>query len=206
MDHERPAGIPIPGTTPTPRGLFLDVWGTLCELPPGGRASAPADVRFVPGVLDALFACHREGWRLYLVGNETDVALGHLDERTWKRVEETLMGGLEDAGIEITRSYICTTHPNGIGHLQSDSVYMLPGTGGFYHASHNDGIDIERSWVVGDSTLELVAGWRAGLMTCAVATGRAMSDGEFHVDVDVRYPDLTEFLGLLLQRSYDRAG
>lgn len=205
MDHERPPGTPIPGTTPTPRALFLDVWGTICDLPDAGYPTHPDDVRFLPGVLDALFTAHRAGWRLYLVGNEMDVAMGRVDERTHKRIEETLVGGLADAGVEVTRSYVCTVHPNGRGASQGDSVYMLPGTGAFYHASHNDGIDMERSWVIGDSTLELVAGWRAGIRTCGVATGVAVADGEFHVDLDARFPSLVDFLRPLLERALDRA-
>ncbi|MEZ5976658.1 MAG: hypothetical protein R3F34_00335 [Planctomycetota bacterium] len=205
MDQIRPAGTPIPGTIPVPRGLFLDTWGTLLELPESGAPRGPEDVRFVPGALEALFAAHSCGWRIYLVGNEHDVAFGRTDERTWALIEETLRGGLEDAGVVVTRSYLCTRHPNGQGRFKGDSVYMLPGTGAFYHASHTDGIRIEESWVVGDSTLELVAGWRAGLHTCAVQTGLAATDGEFHVDVDARFPSIVAFLEPLLERSFRHA-
>lgn len=205
MDHDRPAGTPIPGTVPVPRGLFLDVWGTLCELPESGAPRSPQDVQFLPGVLDALFAAHRAGWRLYLVGNATDVAMGRIDERTHKRIEETLIGAFGDAGVEITRSYVCTVHPEGVSGHRGDSVYFLPGTGCFYHACHNDGIDMEKSWIVGDSTLELVAGWRAGIHTCGVSTGRALADAEFHVDLDAEHPSVVHFLGLLLGRTFEHA-
>jgi len=206
MDHERPAGVPIPGTEPTPRGLFLDVWGTLLELPPGGAARGPGDVKFLPGVLDALYAAHRCGWKLYLVGNDFEVALGRRDERDQARIEETIAGAIADAGSVLTRSYVCTKHPSGSGRFKGDSVYMLPGTGAFYHAVHTDGIAMADSWVVGDSTLELVAGWRAGLHTCGVSTGLGLRDREYEVEIDTRFPSLFDFLSPLLERSFHRAG
>jgi len=206
MDYERPAGVPIPGTEPTPRGLFLDVWGTLVELPDGSSPRSPKDVKFLPGVLDALHAAHRRGWKVYLVGNDFEVALGRRDERDQARIEETLLGGLTDAGIVLARNYVCTKHPSGNGRFKGDSVYMLPGTGAFYHAAHTDGIAMNESWVIGDSTLELVAGWRAGLHTCGVSTGLGLRDREYHVEIDTRFPSLFDFLSPLLDRVLHRAG
>ena len=60
-------------TRDLPRGLFIDRWGTLCELPPMGFAKRPSEVEFIPGVLDALYEATRLGWNLYIIGNEEAV-------------------------------------------------------------------------------------------------------------------------------------
>lgn len=196
---------PLPGTQAARCGLFLDVWGTLCEFPDRGYAASPDDVRFFPGALDALFGVTRSGFVPYLLGNEDGVAFGHVDDLTWKTIETRLLDGLSEAGIELGRSYLCLDHPEGKKPHRGESVYMLPGTGAFFQASHMDGIDLERSWVVGDSTLELVAGWRAGLRCAAVRTGRALADRTFQVELDLDAPDLLAVLSHLRQAAPRRA-
>ena len=185
---------PLPGTDPISCGLFLDLWGTLCERPPAGHAATADEVHFLPGALDGLFRLTRRGFRLYLIGNQDAVAFGDIDDASWTAVEGRLLEGLADAGIELTRSYLCLDHPRGAGKHRRESVFMLPNTGAFFHAAHVDGIRLDQSWVVGDSTLELVAGWRAGLRRAAVRTGLALSDAAYEVELDLEGTHLAEVL------------
>ncbi|HED66979.1 MAG TPA: hypothetical protein ENJ09_15665 [Planctomycetes bacterium] len=192
---------PIPGTTPTPRALFIDRWGTLLDTPERGYAVHPDEVRFLPGALDALFRAVRTGWKVYLVGNEDAVAYGDLHPDAWRAVEEHMLAQLTAAGVLLTRHYACTTRPDGVEGQVADSVYLLPNTGAFYHAAHEDGIELRHSWVIGDSTLELVAGWRSGCRIAAVQTGLALSDAAFGVEPEFTARDLAEAIGVLLRSS-----
>ena len=193
FDHGDPQRT-LPGISPTARGLFIDRWGTLLELPAAGFARSVEDVRFRAGILDALFRASRDGWNLYLVGNEEAVAFGDCTDEDWREIEEAIRETLEDYGVALTRSYASVDHPRGRKGHRNDSVYHLPNTGAFYHAAHTDGIDLARSWVIGDSTLELVAGWRAGLRLAAVRTGLALSDGAYEVEPELWASDLAELL------------
>ena len=187
----------LPGISTTPRGIFIDRWGTLLELPAAGSARSVDDVRFRPGVLDALFRASRDGWKLYVIGNEEAVAFGDCSDDDWQEIDDAIQETLSDYGVSLTRSYVSTDHPRGRAGHRNDSVYHLPNTGAFYHATHADGIDLSRSWVIGDSTLELVAGWRAGLRLAAVRTGLALTDGAYDVEPEVWGSDLTELLDQL---------
>jgi D-glycero-D-manno-heptose 1,7-bisphosphate phosphatase len=199
MLHEfRPPFAPLPGTIPHPRGLFIDRWGTLLEAPPRGHAREPDEVRFFPGVLSALFRATRAGWRIYLLGNEDAVAQGELSLEAWQAVEAKILGTLAAGGVVVSRQYACIDHPSGVAGRQGDSVYLLPNTGAFYHASHEDGVELGKSWVIGDSTLELVAGWRAGVRVAAVRTGLALGDRTFGVDPEMWAANLAEALEALL--------
>ena len=80
-------------------------------------------------------------------------------------------------------------------------MYLLPNTGAFYHAAHNDGVDLGKSWVIGDNTLELVAGWRAGCRQAGVRTGRAVQDGAFNVDPEFICENVGEAIRELLARQ-----
>jgi histidinol-phosphate phosphatase family protein len=191
---------PLEGTVPAPRALFVDRWGTLLETPAAGYAVVPSELRFLAGALDALFRASRAGWRIYLLGNEDAVAKGILTLESWKEIEKKMLAELLRAGVAVVRNYACLDHPEGVPGRQNDSVYLLPNTGAFYHAVHSEGIDLGKSWVIGDSTLELVAGWRAGCRMAAVQTGLALGDATFEVAPEVVAADLRKVVFELLQR------
>ena len=192
---------PLEGTVPAPRALFVDRWGTLLETPAGGFARGPADVRFLPGAVEALFLASRADWRIYLLGNEEAVAFGKLALEDWKVVERQILASLLRAGVSVSKSYACIDHLEGVPGRRNDSVYQLPNTGAFYPAAHSDGIDLAKSWVIGDSTLELVAGWRAGCRQAGVRTGLALSDRVFEVTPEILEQDLRAVVLALLERS-----
>lgn len=199
--HDFP-GTPLPGTERRPRGLFIDRWGTLLERPPKGYCARFEDARFVEGATDALFRAAQAGWRLYLIGNEEAVARGRWSSRSFERFEAAFAERLSSLGVPITRSYVCIDHPvHGKGPRKRDSVYLLPNTGAMHHARQFDGIDLAESWVIGDSTLELAAGWRAGCRTAGVRTGEAVADGTLHVEVDLFAEDLTRVVRHILAVS-----
>ena len=128
------------------------------------------------------------------------MAFGHLALEAWHEIEKKMLRDLARAGVSITRNYVCLEHPTGVPGRRNDSVYFLPNTGAFYHALHMDGVDLAKSWVIGDSTLELVAGWRAGCRMAAVRTGLGLSDKTFEVDPEVFGSDLRRVVLELLQR------
>lgn len=192
---------PLEGTVPAPRALFIDRWGTLLQTPSAGFASSPSEVRFFPGALDALFRASRAGWQIYLLGNEDAVAFGRLSLEAWNAVEKKMLSDLGNCGVPIAGHYACIDHPEGVVGRRNDSVYLLPNTGVFYHALHGHGIDLAKSWVIGDSTLELVAGWRAGCRQAGVRTGVGLADRAYEVDPEVVSKDLRSLVLELLQRS-----
>jgi histidinol phosphatase-like enzyme len=198
FQERRRLPTPIPGTVPPPRGLFVDRWGTLLE------ASGDAIPAFAPelvgrAALDALFRVSRAGWRVYLIGNEDAVAHGRSDDAAWKAFESALLAHLRAHGVAVQRCYSCVDDPeHGRGAHKKDSVFRLPDTGIFFHAAQGDGVSLRQSYVIGDSTLEIAAGLRAGCKTIGVATGAACGDGALAVEPDVRTGTLVEALNLFL--------
>ncbi len=196
---------PLPGTQPKPRALFVDRWGTLLAPPPQRPCTRLADAAPYPGAVDALFRARQAGWNVYLLGNEDDVAQGRLADSDWRTFEEELLAHLGQQGVTVERNYACLDHPEGRGTHARPSVFCLPNTGSFYHAEQMDGVSLEHSWVIGDSTVELVAGARAGCNTAAVRTGEACADGAFHVEPDLEGEDLAHVVNQLLALVEQRA-
>ena len=174
----------------------MDRWGTLLQGPPRYRFDPD---RLLPGVVDALFRVQQGGWRLYLIGNEDDVARGRVSDATWERFEQALLAHLASHGVLVARNYACLDHPEGAEHHAKPSVFRLPDTGALYHAAQVDGVHLGRSWVIGDGTLELTAGVRAGCRTLGVQTGDAFGDGAMEVEPGVVARDLVEAVALLVE-------
>ena len=156
---------PLEGTVRAPRALFIDRWGTLLQAPPEGYVRTASELAFYPGALDALFRASRAGWRLYLVGNEDAVAFGKLTLQAWEEIEKKMHTDLARAGVPIAKNYVCLDHPEGVPGRRNDSVYQLPNTGPFYHALHNDGINLNGS---GPANYYVMQGTS---MACPMAAG-----------------------------------
>ena len=63
-----------------------------------------------------------------------------------------------------------------------------------YHAAQHDGIELTRSWVIGDSSLELTAGWRAGCALASVRAGLALGDSPFPAQATIEANCLADAL------------
>jgi len=197
---------PLPGTDTPQRALFIDRWGTLLERPKKGWCARFKDAEFTPGALEALFRAYQAGWAIYLIGNEESVALGRISESTWNRFESDLLKHLSSYGIVVKRCYACLDDPrNGKTPHNKDSVFLLPNTGAMYHALQHDGTNLERSWIIGDSTIELAAGWRAGCRIAAVRSGEGLADDSLDVQPELWGDSLSEVIYELVEMCEEKA-
>lgn len=185
MTHHRFKKLPpLPGTQRAPRALFVSRWGALLE-----RVDGPcrtfAETRLSPRAGEILFRATQAGWKLYLVGNEPDVARGRVSDTAFETFQKTLHAHLAGLGIPVARDYVCLDHPQtGKGAHKRESVYRFPNTGAIYHALQEDGIDLRASWLVSDEVLELASGSRAGLQTLAIGCSRRVVEGPIEVECD----------------------
>ncbi len=191
MRHSLP---PLPGTGQPRRGIFVDHLGTLLETPKSGYLTGPDQVEFTEGALEALFHAGQSGWNVYLVGNESSVHEGKVTTETWEAIHAEMLDIMHTNGVCPTRSYICIDHPEAAAPNNKDSVYRMPNTGAMYHAAQADGISLAHSWVVGDQTVDLVAGWRAGCHMAGVRTGAAVQDGTLEVEPETLAENLSAFV------------
>jgi histidinol phosphatase-like enzyme len=195
--HDSPF-LPLAGTGRPARGLFVHRWGTLLARVAPERGSLEFDPALVSSrSSDALFRAQQQGWQVYLIGNEDEVAQGRVGEVAWERFEGALLDHLARQGVRVVRNYACLDHPEGQGRHRRPSVFLLPDTGIFYHAAQLDGIRLKQSWVIGDTTSTLVAGERAGCRTIGVDTGAGCADGVFEIEPDMQLADLGEALRFL---------
>src|SRR5436190_1808144 len=90
---------PLAGTESPARGLFIDRWGTLIDSQQSCLQPNSPPWNFVPHAVNALFRAQQSGWRLYLIGNETAVAKGQVEDSQWTLQESDLLSRLSAQGV-----------------------------------------------------------------------------------------------------------
>lgn len=147
--------------------VFLDKDGTLVEDVPYNVD--PALLRFTPGAVQGLRLLAGAGYRLVVVSNQPGLALGRFDHAAWRRLQLALTHRLEAAGITLDGFYACP-HAPGADRLPACAC-RKPAPGLFLQAAGVLGIDMGRSWMVGDILDDVEAGHRAGCRSVLLDRG-----------------------------------
>jgi histidinol phosphatase-like enzyme len=100
-------------------------------------------------------------------------------------------------GARIDAVYYCPHHPEFSGPCRC----RKPQTGLIERAVSEHDVDVEGSYLVGDTTGDLLTGKSAGLRTVLVRTGKAGTDGLFEVQPDYSCDHLLEAVHLVIEIS-----
>ena len=153
--------------------IFLDRDGVL--VPERGFFSELDQIQLLPGVADAVRRLNKADYLCVLITNQPWAAKGFCDiewiERTNKRLE-TLLG---HGGAWLDAVFYCPHHPErGFPgerpELKIACECRKPGDGMIQQARQRFQIDLQRSYVVGDSWRDFAAARKAGLRSLAVGS------------------------------------
>lgn len=161
----------------TRRAVFLDRDGTLNRMvyyPDHGIIDSP----FVPSQMElagwvgpALRALRKKGFMLILVSNQPGVAKGNMTMGGFRRVGARFAALLKKAGVGLDAEYYCLHHPQAKRkRLRKNCACRKPKPGLILKASRDFGIDLGKSYMVGDGTVDILAGRKAGCRTVFVGT------------------------------------
>lgn len=142
---------PIPHIAPT--GLvLLDRDGTLVR----DAIFDPKSVELLDGVSAGLRTLFSAGVRLCLITNQQGIGYGYFGYRDFVDGNRALMRILGQAGVFISRIYFCP-------HSLADQCECRkPGTALLRRAMSDQGVEAERTFVIGDSQTDLQAARSAG--------------------------------------------
>ncbi|HEY7768412.1 HAD family hydrolase [Longimicrobium sp.] len=166
--------------------VFLDKDGTLVDDVPYNVD--PALIRLTRGAGEGLRVLRDAGFRLFVVSNQSGVARGFFSEEALGPVEARLRELLRVEGVAIEAFRWCPHHPQGAVEryrIACDCRKPRPGMITSLAAEH--GIDLARSWMVGDTPADVEAGRFAGCRTILVG-GQADADSDLrpdHVVIDL---------------------
>lgn len=149
-------------------GIFLDKDGTLLQDVPYNVD--PAHMQFERGVGEGLAQLAALGRPLIVITNQPGVAMGLFDEADLRIVERSLAAMFNEAGAALAGMYHC---PHGPGQ-EGDSPgcdCRKPAPGLLKRAAAEHGLDLARSWMVGDILNDVEAATRAGCRSVLVDNG-----------------------------------
>ena len=141
--------------------VFLDRDGTLMH--EVNYCRDPAEVRLFDGAADALRRLKAAGFALVIITNQSGIARGLLTERDFQNVQARLLELLGENLVSAT--YMCPDGPAGESGRRKPSPAMV------LEAARDLGLELARSWFVGDKDIDVQCGLNAGTRAVLVRTG-----------------------------------
>jgi D-glycero-D-manno-heptose 1,7-bisphosphate phosphatase len=159
--------------------IFMDRDGTICE--EVGYVNHISRSRLLPHSLEAITIVNRLGYLAVVATNQSGVARGLFTEDLVRAVNDQLRGWVESGGGRLDALYYCPHHPReGAPPYRADCDCRKPLPGMLLRAALEHDIDLGRSWMIGDSVVDLEAGTAAGARVVHVLTGygRGLRDNQ----------------------------
>lgn len=174
--------------------VFLDRDGTLNEqIVREGKPFPPSQLqefRLLPGVLDGCRALSHAGYALVVVTNQPDVGRGTQSQE----VIEAMHQRLTELIPEIERVEVCYDPGR-----SERSRRRKPEPGMVLDSAEALGLDLTRSWMIGDRWRDVDCGRRAGLRTLFIDFGY---DEVLRAPPDHVVPNFTEAVRIVLAHRW----
>lgn len=153
------------------RAVFLDRDGTLME--EVDYCNDPTTVKAIPGAGLALSKLRKEGWLTIIITNQSGLSKGLITPEQYEAVNAEL---LRQLGGGIDAIYFCADHPD------RPTERRKPRAGMLREAAAAHGIDLSRSWMIGDKAIDIECGQNAGCQTIQVITGYGLHQSDSKAD------------------------
>lgn len=137
----------------------------------------PRDVKVFKGVPDSLRTLKEGGYKLIIITNQSGIGRGYFDEAGYRAVEHEVDRQIGPDLID--GSYFCPHTPEDKCSCRKPEPAMV------LQAASDHGIDLARSFFIGDKESDLQCGRRAGVKTILVRTGYGGEADEAAADIVV---------------------
>jgi D-glycero-D-manno-heptose 1,7-bisphosphate phosphatase len=146
------------------RAIFLDRDGVL--IADGHYVHRVANVVFIPGIFTALPRLAAAGFQLFLVTNQSGVGRGYFPMADVEKVHAHITAELAPHGVTLKKIYVAPEAPDQPSRGRKPSPQFL------FAARDEFGLDLAKSFMVGDKLIDLECGWNAGVQqSILVRTG-----------------------------------
>lgn len=158
--------------------VFLDRDGTINEQM--GYINHLDRFILLPGVGRAINRLNLAGLPAVVVSNQSGVARGYFPEELVGRVNRKMVDLLAEDGAVLDGVYYCPHHPRAeMAEYRRDCECRKPRPGLLERAAADLGLDLGRSYVVGDRVTDLETARRIGAKGVLVLTGYGRGDLEY---------------------------
>ena len=177
--------MPAPALRPC---VFFDRDGVVNRSPGPGYVNHLDDFHVLPGFADCVRAAAEKGFPAVVVTNQRGIARGLTPPDQLAAMHAQLRAELAAAGLALLDVLVCTSaddaHPD-----------RKPNPGMLRAAAARHGLDLARSWMIGDRESDVKTGQNAGVaVTVLVDGGSAPTAATFRV------PDMPACAALLREK------
>lgn len=123
------------------------------------------DFELLPGALEGMERLASCAYRLVVVSNQRGISRGLVTEEALRATETALQAALRPLGAEIEGFYYCPHE------IADDCDCRKPKPGLLIRAAAELDLDLETSWMIGDSPSDVEAGASAGCRTAYLRDG-----------------------------------
>ena len=141
--------------------VFFDRDGIVNLSPGAGYVERWEDFHLQPEFVEALRIAARLGFAAVVVSNQRGVARGRMSAATVDEMHRRLREQLRAQGVDMLDILYCP-------HERDTCDCRKPQPGMLLRAAAQYGLDLARSWMVGDAESDVEAGRRAGCRTILV--------------------------------------
>ena len=175
------------------RAIFLDRDGTINVSK--GFISKADDLELIPGTIDAIKAINKSGALAIVITNQPVIARGECSFEELHNIHNKLKTLLGKKGAFVDDIFYCPHHPDKgfegeVPELKFDCECRKPKTGMIDEAVKKYNINLSKSYMVGDSTMDLETARNAGIKSVLVNTGFAGNDGKYDRSCDIEAKNL----------------
>ncbi len=170
------------------KAVFLDRDGTINKYV--GFLRDIDDFELIPGTTNAIRSINRAGYLAIVVTNQPVIARGEVTFEQLNEIHKKMETLLGEKGAYLDGIYYCPHHPHKgyageVSELKIECDCRKPKPGMLFKAATDFNIDLENSWMIGDSENDIKAGKAAGCKTALI--------GEGNFGQDVTIDSLLEF-------------
>lgn len=144
-----------------------------------------------PYAASAIKHLNENGWLAIVITNQAGVARGYFSEEIVEAVHQRMTKELQSAGAILDGIYYCAHHPSvGDPPYRLDCDCRKPKPGLVSLAAEDFGIDLARSWMVGDRYSDIELARNAGVKSAFVLSGYGRGEWEHQRANWSEQPDL----------------
>lgn len=158
--------------------VFLDRDGTINEQM--GYINHVTRFQMLPRAAEAIQLLNQKDVPVVVVSNQSGLARGYFPKEVLDQVHDKMNASLVEQGAHVDGIYYCPHHPEAKeAEFRKACQCRKPKTGLFEQAAADLGLDLQRSYVVGDRFSDLKAAANCGATGVLVLTGYGRGDLEY---------------------------
>lgn len=186
------------------KAIFLDRDGTINQKK--GLIWKEEQFELEDGAIEAIRKINQSGYLAIVVTNQPAVARGLCQIKDIEEIHKKMETLLGQKGVYLDDIRFCPHHPDK-GYPEENPIYKIPcqcrkpNIGMLIDCAKQYNIDMENSWIIGDSTVDIQTGKNAGIHTALVFTGDAGKDKKYNVVPELICKNLRQAVDQILEKE-----